>query len=152
MARSTSRPRARSCWPRAWPLSPTPTTTATEPLFGHEVVTPLFGVRVPVLAHQLADPEKGSGVAMICTFGDSTDVTWWRELSLPTRTIVGRNGRLRAVPWGDEEWTSEDTAARDPGLRRDRGTHRLPGPDPHRGDAGRGRGAHRRAHSPSDTR
>ncbi|HVA02216.1 MAG TPA: valine--tRNA ligase [Acidimicrobiales bacterium] len=82
-----------------------------RPLVGHEVVTPLFGVRVPVLAHQLADPEKGSGVAMICTFGDSTDVTWWRELSLPTRTIVGRNGRLRAVPWGDEEWTSEDTAA-----------------------------------------
>ena len=80
-------------------------------LFGHEVVTPLFGVRVPVLAHQLADPEKGSGVAMICTFGDSTDVTWWRELSLPTRTIVGRNGRLRAVPWGDEEWASEDAAA-----------------------------------------
>ena len=54
-------------------------------LFGHDVITPLFGVRVPVLAHPLADPEKGSGVAMICTFGDTTDVTWWRELSLPTR-------------------------------------------------------------------
>ncbi len=80
-------------------------------LVGHEVITPLFGVRVPVLAHELADPEKGSGVAMICTFGDSTDVTWWRELSLPTRTIVGRNGRLRAVPWGDEGWASEDAAA-----------------------------------------
>ena len=80
-------------------------------LVGHEVITPLFGVRVPVLAHELADPEKGSGVAMICTFGDSTDVTWWRELSLPTRTIVGRNGRLRAVPWGDEGWASEDSAA-----------------------------------------
>ncbi len=82
-----------------------------QALFGHDVITPLFGVRVPVLAHPLADPEKGSGVAMICTFGDSTDVTWWRELSLPTRSIVGRNGRLRAVPWGDAEWTSEDTAA-----------------------------------------
>jgi len=80
-------------------------------LIGHDVVTPLFQVRVPVLAHPLADPEKGSGVAMICTFGDTTDVTWWRELSLPTRTIVGRNGRLRAVPWGEEGWTSQDPAA-----------------------------------------
>ena len=68
---------------------------------GHDVVTPLYEVRVPVLVHPLADPEKGSGIAMICTFGDTTDVTWWRELALPTRTIVGRNGRLRPVPWGD---------------------------------------------------
>ena len=51
-----------------------------QSLFGTEVITPLFGVRVPVLAHPLADPEKGSGIAMICTFGDITDVTWWREL------------------------------------------------------------------------
>src|SRR5262249_32615230 len=36
-------------------------------LFGREVVTPLFGVRVPVKAHALADPEKGTGIAMICT-------------------------------------------------------------------------------------
>ncbi|HXQ60429.1 MAG TPA: valine--tRNA ligase [Acidimicrobiales bacterium] len=82
-----------------------------QPLFGTEVVTPLFKVRVPVLAHELADPEKGSGVAMICTFGDATDVTWWRELSLPTRTIVGRNGRLHPVAWGDAGWESTDTGA-----------------------------------------
>ena len=58
-------------------------------LFGSEVSTPLFRSRVPVLAHELADPEKGSGIAMICTFGDTTDVVWWRELSLPTRSVVG---------------------------------------------------------------
>ena len=69
-----------------------------KPLFGSEVTTPLFGVRVPVLAHTLAEPEKGTSVAMICTFGDVTDVTWWRELSLPTRTIVGRDGRIHAEP------------------------------------------------------
>jgi valyl-tRNA synthetase len=70
--------------------------------FGHEVTTPLFGVRVPVLAHPLADPEKGSGIAMICTFGDTTDVVWWRELQLPTRTAIGRDGRLLPEPpdWG----------------------------------------------------
>jgi valyl-tRNA synthetase len=73
-----------------------------SPRFGHEVTTPLFGVRVPVLCHPLADPEKGSGIAMICTFGDTTDVVWWRELQLPTRTAIGRDGRLLPEPpdWG----------------------------------------------------
>ncbi len=75
-----------------------------RPLFGTDVVTPLFGVHVPVLAHPLADPEKGSGIAMICTFGDLTDVVWWRELHLPTRTIVGRDGRLLPVTWNTPGW------------------------------------------------
>ena len=63
-------------------------------LFGTNVLTPLFGVEVPVLAHRLADPEKGTGIAMICTFGDLTDVIWWRELALPTRPILGWDGRM----------------------------------------------------------
>jgi len=65
-----------------------------QPLFGTSVTTPLFGVEVPVVAHTLADPEKGSGIAMICTFGDLTDVIWWRELQLPTRPIIGWDGRI----------------------------------------------------------
>ena len=65
-----------------------------QPLFDTTVRTPLFDAEVPVRAHHLADPEKGSGIAMICTFGDLTDVTWWRELQLPTRAIVGMDGRL----------------------------------------------------------
>ncbi|MGE3509475.1 MAG: valine--tRNA ligase [Vicinamibacterales bacterium] len=79
-----------------------------KPLFGTAVLTPLFGVRVPVLAHPLADPEKGSGIAMICTFGDVTDVTWWRELSLPVRAIVKPDGTLREVAWGATGWESAD--------------------------------------------
>jgi len=72
-----------------------------QPLFGTTVTTPIFGVEVPVLAHPLAEPDKGAGIAMCCTFGDLTDVTWWRELQLPARTVVGRDGRiLREVP----EW------------------------------------------------
>jgi valyl-tRNA synthetase len=67
-------------------------------LFGGTVRTPLFGVEVPVYAHPLAEQDKGSGIAMVCTFGDLTDVTWWRELDLPTRAIIGRNGRLLADP------------------------------------------------------
>ncbi|HET7697685.1 MAG TPA: valine--tRNA ligase [Vicinamibacterales bacterium] len=79
-----------------------------KPLFGSDVITPLFGVRVPVRPHELADPEKGSGIAMICTFGDLTDVIWWRALSLPVRAIIGVNGALKPVTWGTEGWESAD--------------------------------------------
>ncbi|HXG88705.1 MAG TPA: valine--tRNA ligase [Vicinamibacterales bacterium] len=79
-----------------------------KPLFGTDVVTPIFGARVPVKAHPLADPEKGSGIAMICTFGDVTDVVWWRELKLPVRAIIQPNGTLGAVPWGAPGWESID--------------------------------------------
>ena len=63
-------------------------------LFGTTVTTPIFGVEVPVLAHPAAEMDKGAGIAMCCTFGDLTDVQWWRELELPTRTVIGRDGRL----------------------------------------------------------
>ena len=71
-----------------------------QALFGQEATTPLFGVRVPVLAHPLAQPDKGSGIAMVCTFGDQTDILWWRDLGLATRTIVGRDGRLLELDFG----------------------------------------------------
>jgi valyl-tRNA synthetase len=79
-----------------------------RPLFGKEVITPLFGVRVPVRPHRLADPEKGTGVAMICTFGDVTDVTWWRELNLPVRAIIQPNGAFKPIKWGERGWESLD--------------------------------------------
>jgi valyl-tRNA synthetase len=82
-----------------------------KPLFGKDVLTPLFRARVPVRAHELADPEKGSGIAMICTFGDITDVTWWRELSLPVRAVIQPNGTLRRVTWGEAGWESQDPGA-----------------------------------------
>ena len=78
-----------------------------QPLFGTTVTTPLFGVEVPVVAHELADPEKGTGVAMICTFGDTTDVTWWRELDLPTRAVIGRDGRFQTET---PDWITGDGA------------------------------------------
>ena len=65
-----------------------------QDLFGTTVTSPLFGVEIPVLAHQAAEPDKGAGIAMCCTFGDLTDVMWWRELQLPIRSIITRNGRI----------------------------------------------------------
>lgn len=67
-----------------------------QPLFGKTVKSPLFDVELEVKAHPLAKADKGSGIAMVCTFGDLTDVTWWRELQLPTRAIMGRDGRIIA--------------------------------------------------------
>ncbi len=77
-------------------------------LVGSQVLTPLFGTRVPVLTHPLVDPEKGTGLVMVCTFGDLTDVVWWRELGLPVRSVLGPDGRLADVPWGGAGWESED--------------------------------------------
>jgi valyl-tRNA synthetase len=79
-------------------------------LFGTDVITPLFAARVPVKAHPLADPEKGSGIAMICTFGDVTDVVWWRELKLPVRAVIQPNGTFGKVLWGTGGWESEDAS------------------------------------------
>ena len=67
-------------------------------LVGATVNTPVFRVSVPFVTHPLAQPDKGTGVAMICTFGDVTDVVWWRELGLPVRAVVGRDGRLVSSP------------------------------------------------------
>ncbi|HEX5090578.1 MAG TPA: valine--tRNA ligase [Nocardioides sp.] len=66
-----------------------------QPLFGTTVTSPVFGVEIPVVAHHLAEMDKGAGIAMCCTFGDLTDVQWWRELDLPIRTVIGRDGRLQ---------------------------------------------------------
>jgi len=71
-----------------------PTDERYQHLFGTTATSPVFGVEVPVLAHEAAEPDKGSGLVMCCTFGDLTDVTWWRELQLPVRTVIGRDGRL----------------------------------------------------------
>jgi valyl-tRNA synthetase len=75
-------------------------------LFGTTVKSPLFGVEVPVLAHPAAEMDKGAGIAMCCTFGDQTDIQWWRELQLPVRTVIGRDGRfLRETP----AWLEDST-------------------------------------------
>jgi valyl-tRNA synthetase len=79
-----------------------------QSLFGTTVTSPVFGVEIPVVAHTGAERDKGSGLVMCCTFGDLTDVTWWRELALPVRTVIGRDGRFtRETP----EWLSSEPAA-----------------------------------------
>ncbi|WP_426595177.1 valine--tRNA ligase [Cellulomonas sp. McL0617] len=82
-----------------------PSDERYQHLFGTTVRSPLFDVELPVLAHPGAEPDKGAGIAMCCTFGDLTDVQWWRELQLPTRSVMGRDGRiLRDTP----DWISSE--------------------------------------------
>jgi valyl-tRNA synthetase len=64
------------------------------PYIGQRVRVPLLGFDVPLLADAKADPEKGTGAVMCCTFGDVTDVEWWYTHHLPLKTIIGRDGRL----------------------------------------------------------
>ena len=77
-------------------------------LFGKSAITPLFRVPVPIFPSELADPEKGTGILMVCTFGDSTDVDWWRQQDLELRQLIGHNGRLVAVDFGSESFPSRD--------------------------------------------
>ncbi|UJR80976.1 valine--tRNA ligase [Sandaracinus amylolyticus] len=80
-------------------------------LFGKRAVTPLFKAPVPIFPSELADPKKGTGILMVCTFGDQTDVQWWREQGLALRVIVQRDGRLRPVQFGSDEFPSLDPDA-----------------------------------------
>jgi valyl-tRNA synthetase len=80
-------------------------------LFGKRAVTPLYRASVPIFPSEKADPEKGTGILMVCTFGDQTDVEWWREQALELRLIVQRDGRLAKVAWGSAAFASADPGA-----------------------------------------
>jgi valyl-tRNA synthetase len=77
-------------------------------LFGKEAICPVFGTPVPIRASQHADPEKGTGIMMVCTFGDGTDVAWWKASGLPSRSVIGRDGRLLPVVFGTDAFPSVD--------------------------------------------
>jgi valyl-tRNA synthetase len=80
-------------------------------LFGRRALTPAFRVPVPIFPSEKADPEKGTGILMVCTFGDATDVEWWRDEGLALRQVIGRNGRLMPVQFGSADFESTDAEA-----------------------------------------
>jgi valyl-tRNA synthetase len=77
-------------------------------LFGKRAITPVFKTLVPIFPTTIADPEKGTGILMVCTFGDQTDVSWWREHRLALRQVLGRDGRIIARTFGSAGWESID--------------------------------------------
>lgn len=63
-------------------------------LHNQYAITPLFKDRVLILADDLVQPDKGSGLVMCCTFGDQTDLLWWKKYKLPTKIIINKQGRI----------------------------------------------------------
>ena len=82
-----------------------------QPLFGKHAITPLYGARVPIVAAEHADPEKGTGILMVCTFGDVMDVEWWKASGLPVKQLIGRDGRILPATIGEAPYPSVDSAA-----------------------------------------
>lgn len=82
-----------------------PDDTRYQHLFGKTATSPLFDVPVPVLAHKAVQMDKGAGIAMCCTFGDQTDIEWWRDLKLDLRSVMSKNGRILTdnVTWVKSE-------------------------------------------------
>ena len=78
-------------------------------LVGQQAISPLYGVLVPIIADDTVDPEKGTGIVMCCTFGDVTDIRWWRTHKLPLRLVIDAGGRMRdQLAIGAEDWPSAD--------------------------------------------
>jgi valyl-tRNA synthetase len=81
-------------------------------LIGQTAISPLYKVLVPIIADEHVDPEKGTGVVMCCTFGDVTDIQWWRTHKLPLRLVIDQAGRMRDILGiGAADWPSTDPAA-----------------------------------------
>lgn len=84
-----------------------PDDTRYQHLFGQEAITPLFHARVPILPAAHADPAKGTGILMVCTFGDLHDLQFWRSQKLPLKTIIEPSGRLANVCFGEGVFQSD---------------------------------------------
>lgn len=78
---------------------------------GSTAITPCFAAPVPIFASELVERDKGTGLVMVCTFGDQTDVTWWRAQRLPLRQVIGRDGRMLAIDFAAPPFASRDPAA-----------------------------------------
>lgn len=65
-----------------------------QKLFNKKAKVPLFNNKVPILPDERADPEKGTGIVMCCTFGDQTDIEWYKAHNLPLVISIGKNGLM----------------------------------------------------------
>ncbi len=66
-------------------------------LFGTKAIVPLYNHEVPIMPDQRADPSKGTGIVMCCTFGDQTDMEWYRAYNLPLKQAIGKDGKMTAL-------------------------------------------------------
>ncbi|NOR85619.1 valine--tRNA ligase, partial [archaeon] len=74
-----------------------PTDKRYTKLIGKKAIVPIFGQEVTILADEKADPEKGTGAVMCCTFGDQNDIDWWYAHKLPLRVAISKNGVMTDI-------------------------------------------------------
>jgi valyl-tRNA synthetase len=74
-----------------------PTDARWNGFVGRSATVPHFGQEVPIIADESVDPEKGTGLVMCCTFGDTTDIEWWYRYDLPLIEAIGPDGRMTEV-------------------------------------------------------
>ena len=66
-------------------------------LVGKHLTTPIYKKKVKVIASPEVDPEFGTGIVMICTFGDKTDVLWALKHKLEVIEGIDREGKMTAA-------------------------------------------------------
>ncbi|MBL6664619.1 MAG: valine--tRNA ligase [Rickettsiales bacterium] len=67
-------------------------------LHGKNAITPVFGEKVKIIADDSVQIDKGTGAVMCCTFGDETDIKWWRKHNLDLKIVIGRDGKIEELP------------------------------------------------------
>lgn len=72
-----------------------------KPFFGKKAIVPLFDIPVPIVPSEHAEMDKGTGIMMVCTFGDAADVAWWKQSGLPIKQIIGLDGRIMNISYGE---------------------------------------------------
>ncbi len=77
-----------------------------KPFFGKNAIVPLFDIPVPIVPSEHAEMDKGTGIMMVCTFGDAADVAWWKQSGLPIKQIIGLDGRIMDVEYGKGAFVS----------------------------------------------
>ncbi|MCQ2574812.1 MAG: valine--tRNA ligase [Alphaproteobacteria bacterium] len=74
--------------------------------FGKTAIVPLFNIPVPIIASEHAEKDKGTGILMVCTFGDAADVAWWKKSGLPIKQIIGKDGCIIPLEYGTGNFVS----------------------------------------------
>ena len=76
-----------------------PNDTKNKHLIGQHASIPIINVEVPIMGDSHVDADKGTGIVMCCTFGDQTDIEWWKKYQLPLKYIFSKEGRIdESVP------------------------------------------------------
>ena len=106
---STTRP---ELLPACIAIAVNPNDQRYQHLIGSHAISPLFYARIPIIASNTVSHDKGTGIMMVCTFGDGNDVIFWKKHQLPLKQIITKQGSMRDITFGEAPFNSDkpDTA------------------------------------------